>query len=265
MKNAIVTLPRTRWEWIAFCTLVAREMWRFLHIWRQTIVTPTLTTSLYLLIFGISLGRRIDLGPGILYLHFIIPGLMMMAVINSAVANASATVYQMKNNGSIVDLLVSPLRPSLIAVALAIAGTIRGLVVASLVMMVGFYLGVPFPHQPLLALMVALLTGWMFSCFGAIVGIQARRYEHMHSYTTMIITPLTYLGGVFYTLHVLPVFWQQFSRLNPIFYIIDSFRYAFLGFSDLHPWRSVAIIVAVTVAMSATLVHVLVHSRRLRA
>ncbi len=263
MKTTI-QLPGSGWQWIAFRTLIGREMHRFLRIWRQSLVTPALTTSLYVLIFGISLGSRIDLGSGVPYLHFLIPGLMMMSLINSALVNSSTTLHQAKMNGSIIDLLVSPLSSTAIAAAYALASIARGVIVATLVMFVGHALGVPFPRQPLMALFVAILTGWMFSSFGAIVGIQARRYEQMHSYTTMIITPLTYLGGVFYTVHVLPPFWQSVSRLNPIFYIIDSFRYAYLGISDIHPFRSVGIILLVTIGMSLLLIRTLNHSHRLR-
>lgn len=251
--------------WLPFWTLLKRECYRFFDIPITTLVIPFVSTSLYLLIFGLSLGRHINVSGGIPYLHFIIPGLVIMGVINSATNNASSSMYFARINGSITDLLIAPLSPSAMALGYILAGTFRALLVGTAVFTVGVFFGAPLPLHPLLALAVAAMTGWIFAAFGAIMGTIARRFEGVHIFTGLTLQPLIYLSGVFYSLNIIPPFWQHVSRLNPIYYIVDAFRYASIDLVDFHPVRSLTVIISIAIVSTGMFIQILRQGTRLRS
>lgn len=215
-----------------FLTLIDREVYRFLRLFNQTVMPPLITTVLYILIFGYSLGSRIREVNGFDYIVFILPGLIQMSVINNAYANSSTSLFMARMERSIENLLVAPLNYFQIVSSYMIGGLLRGLVVGITVLLASYpFVHVPLEH-PFLALGVTILTSILFSGLGILSAMLAETWDRIALFTTFIITPFIYLGGVFYSIHMLPPFWQTVSHFNPIFYCIDLMRYSFLGVSD---------------------------------
>ncbi len=249
---------------LAFKTLLSKEIRRFLAVWMQTIFTPVITTGLYLIIFGVSLGKQINLGAGVSYLAFIVPGLIMMGIVNNAAQNASSSIFISKMNNALVDVLVSPLSATETALAYTLGGVVRALMVGTITWLISLPFEVIIPVHPLFVLVIAIATAAFFSALGALVAIVAEKFDHIGAFNTFILLPLIYLGGVFYSIHILPPFWQHVSRLNPIFYMVDGFRYGFLGRADGSPLTSLTFVCLFAVGMVGILIWVLKKGYRLR-
>ena len=217
--------------WIAYKTIVVKEILRFTRIWVQTIFPPVITTSLYLLIFGGLMGERIGDMQGVDYLHFIIPGIILMTVIQNSYANTVSSFFLAKFNHSIEELLISPVSYWVILLGYISGGIVRGFVVG-----LGVFIAVSFfvelqIYNIWIVLMTFLLTAILFSLAGFINAIFAKSFDDISIVPTFILMPMTYLGGMFYSVEILPEFWQTLSKFNPIYYMVDSFRMGFLGSS----------------------------------
>ncbi len=222
-------------------TLFLKEVRRFLRVPGQTLVTPVITTILYLVVFGWALGGRLREMSGVPYLAFITPGLVMLAVITNAYANASTSMFISKLQGTVVDLLVAPLRYTEIVFAMVGGATVRALLVGLLTFVAAlfFHERVQVAH-PFLALVFPTLTGIGLGAVGLITGVWAEKFEHVNLVPTFVITPLTFLGGVFYDVRQLPETFAAFTRANPVLYVVEGMRHALLGVSSVSPWVSLA-------------------------
>ncbi len=247
-----------------FSTLLYKELLRFWKVAFQTIVAPILTALLYLLIFSHVLEGRVEVYPGVKYTAFLIPGLAMMSLLQNAFANGSSSLVQSKVTGNIVFLLLTPLTPMATFLAYVVAATIRGVAVG-----IGVVLGtmwiteLPLAH-PLWAVLFALAGGGILGAMGIIAGLWADKFDQMAAFQNFIIVPLTFLSGVFYSIHSLPAFWQGLSHLNPFFYMIDGFRYGFFGVSDADPAMSFAIVALCLVLLSLFTLHLFRTGYKLR-
>lgn len=219
--------------WLPFVTLLLKEVRRFWRVASQTLLTPIITASLYLFVFGATLGERISVLPGFSYAQFVVPGLILMGVINNAFANTSSSLFMSRYMGNIVDLLVTPVTPAQFILAYTLAAMLRGLLVGVAVWAISlFFAELPWA-MPLAALAMAGLASFLFAQFGLIAAIYASNFDALSMYANFILLPLIYLGGVFYPISILPPLWAGLSHLNPLFYLIDGFRHAILGVGDL--------------------------------
>ena len=234
---------------ITFYSLVKREIWRFSKVAIQTVFAPLISTSLYLIIFSYSFRSREVAEYGIDYIKFIVPGLIMMSLIQNSFANTSSSLIVAKYQGSIVDLLLAPFSYMQLTLGLMIGGIARGLVVGLSIYIIAtfFYSGAVY-SVGLLILFSFLISG-VFSLFGIIAGLWAEKFDHISIFSNFFITPLTFLSGVFYSVKNLPGIWSKVSLFNPVFYMIDMARYAFVGVSDAKLSLSVTIVSALFVAL----------------
>jgi ABC-2 type transport system permease protein len=226
----------------SFRTLLSREILRFLRVWTQTIVPPLLTSLLYVVVFGVALGGRIREIEGLPYLEFILPGVALMSLITGAYGNTSTSVFDAKRERYIDDILISPMSGLQIAFAYSLGGTLRGIIVGSGVFLVGMpFAGLSVEH-PVLLFLIGLVVSFTFSSLGTVVGVVAARIDHVFFLTNVVIQPLAFLGGVFYSISMLPPALRMATFLDPIFYMVDAARYAALGTSYLSPYPIVAIV-----------------------
>ena len=231
---------------IAFQTIVRREIVRFTRIWMQTLLPPVITQTLYFVIFGKFIGERIGNIHGVSYMAFIVPGLVMMAVINSAFANVVSSFFSAKFQHSIEEILVSPTSNVSILSGYVAGGVIRGILVGFIVFGVSVFFTRPTIHHVGVILIFIILTAVVFSLAGFTNAIFAKKFDDVSIFPTFVLTPLTYLGGVFYSIHSLPDTWQKISMLNPILYMVNGFRYGFYGFSDVGVGGSITFLVGLT-------------------
>ncbi|AHE98384.1 ABC transporter permease [Thioalkalivibrio paradoxus] len=236
-------------QWTALRTIAIKEVLRFSRIWVQTVLPPMITTALYFVIFGGLIGTRIGEMDGYRYMDFIVPGLIMLAVITNSYANVVSSFFSSKFQRHIEELLVSPVPNSLIILGFIGGGVARGLTVGVGVTAVSLFFSPPSVHNLAVALSIVVLTSILFSLAGLINGVFARTFDDISIVPTFVLTPLTYLGGVFYSVSLLPGFWQDVSLLNPILYMVNAFRYGLLGTSDLSLTLSYAIIIGFIVAL----------------
>ena len=229
---------------IAYATIVRKEVTRFMRIWLQTLMPPVITTSLYFVIFGNLIGPRIGTMEGFRYMDFIVPGLILMSVITNAYANVSSSFFGAKFQRSIEELQVSPTPNWVILAGYVTGGMARGLFVGIAVTLVALMFARFRLHSIPVALSVILLTAMLFSLGGFLNGLFARNFDDVSIIPTFVLTPLIYLGGVFYTINLLPPFWQSVSHINPILYMINGFRYGLIGFSDIDLGLSYMIVIA---------------------
>ncbi len=220
-------------KFIAFETIVIKEVRRFTRIWLQTLVPPAITIGLYFVIFGNLVGRRIGEMGGFQYMEFIIPGLIMMAVIQNSYSNVVSSFFSQKFQRSVEELLVSPVPNYVILSGFIVGGMARGLSVGVIVTAMSLFFADLTIAHPLITVTVILLTSIVFSLAGFINAVFANSFDDISIIPTFVLTPLIYLGGVFYSAQLLPAFWQTVSALNPIFYMVNTFRYGFLGSSDV--------------------------------
>ncbi|TCK18203.1 ABC-2 type transport system permease protein [Thiogranum longum] len=236
-------------KYIGFETILIKEILRFARIWLQTIVPPVITMSLYFIIFGNLIGSQIGDMDGFRYMDYIVPGLIMMAVINNSYANVVSSFYGCKFHHHIEEMLVSPLPNSLIIAGFVTGGVARGLAVGLAVTLVSMLFTDLSWHNLAVVISTVVLTSTVFALAGLINGIFAKSFDDISIIPTFVLTPLTYLGGVFYTISMLPEFWQNVSKLNPILYMVNTFRYGFLGISDISLTVSYTIISIFIVAL----------------
>ena len=219
--------------WTAYFTIARREVLRFARIWVQTIVPPVVMVGLYFVIFGNLIGGRIGEMDGMRYIDFIMPGLVMMSIITNSYTNVVSSFYGAKYSHHIEEMLIAPIPNVIIILGFVTGGVARGTCVGIAVTLVSLLFTDFTIHQPLVVFIVALLTSFLFSLAGLINGVFANSFDDVTIIPTFVLTPLTYLGGIFYSIQLLPEFWQQVSLGNPILYMIDSFRFGFRGSSDL--------------------------------
>ena len=234
---------------LPFETLVKREILRIMSVAVQTLITPVITASLYLLVFGVSLGAQISLFPNVSYVQFVVPGLILMGVLNNSFANTSSSIFFARYIGNIVDLLVTPLTPWQFISAFTFAAMIRGVLVGLATWGVSlFFTGMPWA-DPLLALAMALIASFLFAQFGIIAAVYSNTFDNITMFTNFLILPLIYTGGLFYPVSHLPPTWQVVSRFNPITYLIDGFRQSILGFGSFPLWQDFAVACGIAVAL----------------
>ncbi|MCK6424019.1 MAG: ABC transporter permease [Burkholderiaceae bacterium] len=246
-------------------TLFYKEVLRFWKVSFQTVGAPVLTAVLYLLIFGHVLEDHVQVYDQVGYTSFLIPGLVMMSVLQNAFANSSSSLIQSKITGNLVFLLVSPLSHWAWFVAYVGASVTRGLVVGAGVLAVTVWFAPPGMAHPLWALVFAVLGAALMGSLGLIAGLWAEKFDQMAAFQNFIVMPMTFLAGVFYSIHSLPAFWQQASHLNPFFYMIDGFRHGFFGVSDVSPWLSLAVVGSSLVVVSAITLRLLASGYKLRS
>nr|WP_295714579.1 ABC transporter permease [uncultured Halomonas sp.] len=218
---------------IALWTLVLKEIKRFTRIWPQTLLPPSITMAMYFIIFGNLIGSRIGDMDGFSYMDFIVPGLIMMSVITNSYSNVASSFFSNKFQRSIEEMMVSPMPNWVILAGFILGGMARGLGVGLIVTVVSLFFTRLTMEHPLLTVLVVVLTSALFSIGGFINALLANKFDDISIVPTFILTPLTYLGGVFYSISMLPGFWQGVSMLNPILYMVNVFRYGFLGVSDI--------------------------------
>lgn len=247
-----------------FTTLLYKELLRFVKVSFQTVAAPVITSLLYLMIFSHVLQDRVQVFEKVGYASFLVPGLVMMAVLQNAFANSSSSMVQSKITGNIVFVLLPPLSHWELFAAYVLASVVRGLVVGFGVFVVTvWFTHVSYAH-PLWIAAFAVLGSAILGTMGLIGGIWAEKFDQIAAFQNFIIMPATFLSGVFYSVRSLPEFWQTVSHLNPFFYMVDGFRYGFFGVSDVPPFTSLLIVVAALVAVSALALHLLRSGYKLR-
>ncbi|MBB1162635.1 ABC transporter permease [Aquariibacter albus] len=244
--------------------LFRKELLRFWKVAFQTIAAPVLTAVLYLLIFGHVLDERVQVFDGVGYTAFLIPGLVMMSVLQNAFANSSSSLVQSKITGNLVFLLVTPLSHWAWFAAYVGAAVVRGLVVGGGVLLVTAWFAPLRLAEPLWVLVFALLGAGMLGTLGLIAGLWADKFDQMAAFQNFLIMPMTFLAGVFYSVHSLPAAWQAVSHLNPFFYMVDGFRRGFFGVSDVSPWLSLCIVAAAFLAVAALALRLLARGYKIR-
>ena len=239
-------------------TLTEKEIIRFMRIWLQTLVPPAVTMSLYFVIFGSLIGPRIGEMNGIDYIQFMIPGLIMLAVITSSYSNVVSSFFGVKFQRSIEELLISPMPNIIILIGFIIGGTVRGIIVGLLVFLVSLFFYPEFSIvDPLLTVNVLVLTAILFSIMGFLNALYADSFDDITIVPTFVLTPLIYLGGVFYSITILPQFWQNVSLANPMLYVVNTFRQGMLGESDISVSFSLMMMVFFITLLSALSLYLL--------
>lgn len=246
-------------------TLLYKEVLRFWKVGFQTVAAPVLTALMYLLIFGHVLQDQVRVYDRISYTAFLVPGLVMMSVLQNAFANSSSSLIQSKIMGNLVFLLLTPLSHWSWFVAYVGSSIVRGLCVGLGVFLVTVWFTQLTFAAPLWILVFACLGAGMMGALGLIAGLWAEKFDQMAAFQNFIIMPMTFLSGVFYSIHSLPAFWQQVSHLNPFFYMIDGFRYGFFGVSDVSPWLSLAIVGSAMLVVGGIAVHLLRIGYKIRS
>jgi ABC-2 type transport system permease protein len=247
-----------------FGTLVGKELLRFWKVAHQTVGAPILTALLFLLVFSHAFGARVTLYHDVPYSAFLVPGLVMMSVLQNAFANSSSSIIQSKITGNVVFMLLPPISYAEFFAAYVLAAVIRGLVVGAGVLAATAWLVQLQFEAPFWALAFALLGSALLGALGLVAGIWAEKFDQLAAFQNFLIMPLTFLSGVFYSIHSLPPVWQGLSRFNPFFYMIDGFRYGFFGHSDVSPWLSLAIVASSFFALSLLTVSLIRAGYKLR-
>ena len=252
------------YKMIAFETIVIKEVRRFTRIWVQTLVPPAITIALYFVVFGNLVGRRIGDMGGFNYMEFIVPGLIMMAVIQNSYSNVVSSFFSHKFQRSVEELLVSPVPNSVILAGFVVGGMVRGLLVGGVVSLMALAFVELKVEHPLIIISVILLTSLVFSLAGFINALFANSFDDISIIPTFVLTPLIYLGGVFYSSALLPGFWQGVSAMNPIFYMVNTFRYGFLGVSDVPVTVAFLILISFALLLSGACLWLLNRGTGLR-
>jgi len=238
-------------NFIAYYTIMRKEVVRIVRIWPQTLIPPIITQTLYFLIFGKFIGAQINAIQGISYMAFIVPGLVMMSVINNSFVNVAGSFFSSKFQRSIEELLISPSSNWVIIAGYAAGGMFRGIIVGFLVFCVSILFTKPMIYNLGIVALFVVLTSIVFSLGGLLNGVLAKKFDDIAIFPTFILIPMTYLGGVFYSINSLPVFWQSLSKLNPVLYMVNGFRYGFYGVSDVNVFVSFLILAIFAVMLVA--------------
>jgi ABC-2 type transport system permease protein len=235
--------------WIAYLTIARKEIRRFMRIWVQTVFPPVIMVALYFIIFGNLIGRRIGEMDGMVYIDFIMPGLVMMSIITNSYANVVSSFYGAKYSRHIEEMQVAPVPDLVILLGFVTGGVARGMVVGIAVTLVSLLFTDFRIESPAIVLLVALLTSSLFSMAGLINAIFANSFDDISIVPTFVLTPLTYLGGIFYSISLLPEIWQKASLINPILYMVNSFRFGFRGSSDIELSTALFVILAFNIVL----------------
>ena len=250
---------------VGFATIVRKEVNRVIRIWVQTIVPPAITMTLYFIIFGSLIGRRIGVMDGVPYTMFIAPGLIMMSVITNSFGNVVSSFFSGKLQHHLEEMLVSPLSVATIIAGYVVGGIVRGLAVAALVTVVAIFFTELRVEHPLITLSVVVLTAMAFSLAGLLNAIFAKNFDQISIIPTFVLTPLTYLGGVFFSISLLSPAWQAIAKINPILYMVNAFRYGMLGASDISIGVAYTIIIAAVVVLYITVYRLLTRGTGIRS
>ena len=238
-------------QWVAFNTIVRKEIRRFLRIWPQTLLPPAITMTLYFVIFGNLIGSRVGEMGGFDYMQYIVPGLIMMSVIQNSYGNVVSSFFSTKFQHSIEEMLVSPMSNTVILLGFVAGGVVRGILTGLIVTLLSlFFTSLELQHA-WITFFVVVLTATMFSLGGLVNAVFANKFDDVAIVPTFILTPLTYLGGVFYSIDLLPDFWRGLSMANPVLYMVNAFRYGVLGVSDVNVYLAMGMIFGFTVALFA--------------
>jgi len=251
-------------NWYGTYTLFGKEVWRFMKVVAQTVFTPVITVLLYLLVFNSVLSKHVQVYAGVSYTTFLVPGLIMMSIIQNAFANTSSSLFQSKMTGNVVFMLVSPLSSLEIFIAYVGASVVRGLLVGLGVWLASLWFVVLPMHSLGILLIFAVLGSVILGSLGLIAALQAEKWDHVAAFQNFVILPFSFLSGVFYSVHSLPEFWRSTSQFNPFFYMIDGFRYGFLGQSDTHIGLSLLVVLFATIAVSGMSLYLLNIGYRMR-
>ncbi len=243
--------------WVAYITLVTKEVRRFMRIWPQTLLPPAITMALYFVIFGNLIGSRIGEMGGYRYMEFIVPGLIMMSVITNSYSNVASSFFSTKFQHSVEELLVSPVPNWTILLGYVTGGVARGLAVGLIVTLLALFFSDLRVQHLLLTIAMVVLTAILFSLGGFLNALFARTFDDVSIVPTFVLTPLTYLGGVFYSIALLPELWQKLSMANPILYMVNAFRYGILGVSDIPVGGAFAMVCGFILVMYAVALYVL--------
>jgi ABC-2 type transport system permease protein len=238
-----------RVNWVGFCTIVRKEVIRVVRIWVQTIVPPAITMTLYFIIFGNLIGRRIGTMDGFDYMQYIAPGLIMMSVITNSYGNVVSSFFGAKFGRHIEEMLVSPMSNATIIFGHVAGGVLRGVLVGLLVTIIALFFTRLEVRHPFITVSIVLLSSIVFALAGFINAVFAKKFDDISIVPTFVLTPLTYLGGVFYSISLLPEFWQTVSLANPILYMVNAFRYGILGTSDIGIGTAYAILLVFVVVL----------------
>ena len=245
-------------------TLFYKEVLRFWKVSFQTVAAPVLTAVLYLLIFGHVLEDHVKVYDSVGYTSFLIPGLVMMSVLQNAFANSSSSLIQSKIMGNLVFILLSPLSHRAWFLAYVGSSMVRGMVVGAGVLLATFWTAQLSFAEPLWILTFALLGSALLGALGVVAGLWAEKFDQMAAFQNFVIVPMTFLSGVFYSIHSLPAFWQQLSRFNPFFYMIDGFRHGFFGRGDVSPWLSLGVVGGAFALVAGLALHLLKTGYKIR-
>ncbi|GED23818.1 ABC transporter permease [Halomonas halmophila] len=250
---------------IALWTLVVKEIKRFTRIWPQTLLPPSITMAMYFIIFGNLIGSRIGQMDGYTYMDFIVPGLIMMSVITNSYSNVASSFFSNKFQRSVEEMMVSPMPNWVILAGFIMGGMARGLGVGLIVTIVSLFFSQVEVAHPVLTLVVVVMTAALFATGGFINALLGKKFDDISIVPTFVLTPLTYLGGVFYSISLLPAFWQGASMLNPILYMVNVFRYGFLGVSDIPVGWALAAIIGFIVVLFGIALWMLENGKGIRS
>ncbi|MCP4791667.1 MAG: ABC transporter permease [Gammaproteobacteria bacterium] len=250
--------------YISWLTIVRKEIQRFMRIWVQTLIPPSITMVLYFIIFGNLIGTRIGEMGGFTYMQFVVPGLIMMSVITNSYSNVVSSFYSTKYQGNLEEMLVSPTPNWVILTGYVAGGVARGLAVGTIVTTLSLFFTDLNVHNFAIIAVVVLMTSILFSLGGFINAIYANSFDDISIIPTFVLTPLTYLGGVFYSIELLPDFWASVSQINPVLYMVNAFRYGILGVSDINVGLAFAVIVAFIVALFSFCLYLLNTGKGIR-
>ena len=251
-------------QWIAFTTILTKEIRRFMRIWVQTLVPPAITMTLYFVIFGNLIGSRIGEMGGYSYMQFVVPGLIMMSVITNSYSNVVSSFYSAKFQHNIEELLVSPVPNYVILSGYVLGGVARGLAVGFLVTLLSLFFTKLHVHNVFITVSIVLMTSILFSLMGFVNAVYANSFDDISIIPTFVLTPLIYLGGVFYSIDLLPDFWAGVSQINPMLYVVNAFRFGILGHSDINLMFAFTMILFFTVSLAIYSLHLLNTGKRLR-
>ena len=252
-------------QWIALVTIVTKEVRRFMRIWTQTLLPPAITMVLYFVIFGSLIGGRIGKMEGFEYASFVAPGLIMMSVLTNAYSNVVSSFFGNKFSKCIEELLVSPTPTYIILAGYVAGGVTRGLLVGGVVTLVSLFFTEIHIHNIAIVIVTVLLTATLFALAGLINGVYARNFDDVNLIPSFVLTPLTYLGGIFYSISLLPEFWQGVSKFNPILYMVNAFRYGFLGISDINVAWALSVIFVFIIILTGIALRLLERGKGLRS
>jgi ABC-2 type transport system permease protein len=252
-------------QWVSLSTILRKEIIRFTRIWVQTLLPPIITMTLYFIIFGKLIGSRIGQMDGFSYMDFVVPGLIMMSIITNSYSNVVSSFFGAKFQKSIEELLVSPTPNYIILIGFVLGGAARGLLVGFVVTLVSLFFTDLTIHNFPVTIAIVFLTAVVFSLAGFFNGLFATTFDDISIIPTFVLTPLTYLGGVFYSIHLLPEFWQGVSKLNPILYMVNAFRYGILGISDINVTAAFIGVFCFIVLLTSICLYLLHYGTRLRS